>query len=199
MPREGGALVAGTRLGDAGASAGAVSFEGVSFTHRRTSQILTAVPLAPGLVRLVPSGRLGTGAWTVHGVGPDTEVTVGRSTLPGAPVRPAVRGMRRVAATSTASSSTPRVEVRAILDFPVPTGIVAMLVYWNGETTPSTWARAVLAQTEVVVYTEPDACDAVAAGTRAPPAADTGPLTASVAFVDQFGQVSPVSAAVPVE
>lgn len=196
MPRDGGGLVAGLRLGDAGA-ASVLSFDGVSITRRRTSQVLQVVTLAPGLVRLVPSGTLATGPWVVHGIGPDAEMTVGRTSLPGAPVRPSVRGMRRVAATSMSASATPRVEIRAILEFPVATGIVAMLVYWNGETTPSTWTRAVLSTTEMVIYTEPDACDTVASGTRPPPS--SGSFTASLAFVDQFGQVSPISAAVPVE
>jgi hypothetical protein len=197
MPRDGGGLVAGVRLGDAGTTSTAIAFEGVSFTRRRTSQILQVVRLAPGLVRLVPTGTLASGPWVGHGIGTDSEITVGRTALPGAPVRPSVHGMRRVAATSMSASATPRVEIRAILEFPVPTGIVAMLVYWNGETTPSTWTRAVLATTEMVVYTEPDACETVPEGTRPPPA--DGAFTASIAFVDQFGQVSPISTAVPVE
>lgn len=196
MPREGGALVAALRLGEPGTAAPAASFEGAAMSRRRTSLPLGVVALAPGLVRLVPSGPLSTGPWTVHGVGPDTEITVGRAALPGAPVRPAVHAMRRVAATGGAGS-TPRTEIRAILDFPVPPGIVAMLVHWNGETSPSTWTRAVLARTEVVVYAEPDPCDDIPDGTRPPP--ETGPLTVSLAFVDELGQVSPISAPVAVD
>lgn len=140
--------------------------------------------------------RPALGVWTLHGLGPDASVTIGRAPMPGVPVRPSVRVMRRVAATGLSASQTPRVEVHADLAFPVPVGVVAAIVTWNTDAQPSGWARAIVGQNEMVVFAEAAHCAQVPAGWQSPP---SGTLIARIAWVDRLGQVSPPSDAITVE
>jgi hypothetical protein len=191
MPHSSGALVAGFR---ADASERALSFEGVRITRRRTSVAFQAIPIAPGLARLVPVSPVRPGTYTLEGLGAPTELVVNRNPMPGAPVRPTMSAVRRVASVEGRES---RVELRSTLGFAVPTGIVAVLSYWNDATTPSVWSPAVIGQTELVLYATPGRCSSLPPGFTAPP--DAGPLTVRIAYVDQYGQVSPVSDPIPVE
>jgi hypothetical protein len=195
LPRDGGAFVVAVEA-DATATTGTMDPPVVSFVRRRTTLTLVPTPIAPGLFRLTMPSRPALGAWTLHGLGPDASVTIGRAAMPGVPVRPSVRVMRRVAATGLSASREPRVEVHADLAFPVPSGVVAAIITWNADTQPSGWARAIVGQTEMIVFAEAAHCDAVPPGWQSPP---SGPLTARIAWVDRLGQVSPPSDAVPVE
>jgi hypothetical protein len=123
-------------------------------------------------------------------------VTIGRAVMPGVPVRPSVRVMRRVAATGLSASRAPRVEVHADLAVPVPQGVVASIITWNTDGQPSGWARAIVGQTEMIVFAEAAHCDQVPPGWQSPP---PGTLVARIAWVDRLGQVSPQSDAIPVE
>lgn len=160
---------------------------------RRTTYPLAPVAIAPGLFRVPFAPRATRGIWTLRGLGADTTLTVGASAMPGVPVRPEVREVRRVAATALRTGSTPRVEVRALLGFPVPEGTVAATVSWDTNAEPSAWGRVVAGQTEIVVFVEGGSC---APGWAGPP---DGPTTARIAWVDRFGQVSPASDAVTVQ
>jgi hypothetical protein len=193
MPMSSGGLVAGFRNDPSGT--GSLSFDGVLLRRgRRISVPMQSVPIAPGLVRLVPSTRVRAGLYSLEGLGAATDLTVGRSPMPGAPVRPSVSSARRVA---SAVGRTTSVELRATLGFPVPTGIVAVISYWNDMTEPSAWSRAVVGQTEALLFANPGRC-ATLPPDFLPPASE-GPLTARIAYVDQFGQVSPPSDSFPVD
>jgi hypothetical protein len=163
---------------------------------RRTTWPLAPVAIAPGLFRFPFDAHVTRGIWTLHGIGPDTTLTIGLSALPGVPVRPAVREIRRVAATGMSSHGTQRVEVRANLDFPVPDGVIASIVTWNTDATPAAWGRAAVGQREIVLYTEAARCQSLPPGWTSPP---DGTLIARVAWVDQYGQVSPASDAITVQ
>jgi hypothetical protein len=184
MPRDRGALVAGYRVEPSATTA--LSFEGVRLVRgRRISIPMQAVTIAPGLVRLTPTTTVRPGAYALEGLGAASDLTVSRSPMPGAPVRPVLSAVRRVASTG----ATAGVELRATLGFAVPTGIVAILSAWGEATTASVWSRAVVGQSEVVLHTTSDAC--TPDGAEAPPA--EGPVAVRIAYVDQFGQVSPWS------
>jgi len=195
IPRSSGALVAGVRSDGVGSSPSPVIFEGVHVTRgRRIDVPFQAIPIGPSLVRLVPSSALRPGAYTLAGLGEPVTITVGRGPMPGMPTRPAVSEIRRVAAVHDGATA---VELRARLGFAVPTGIVAVLSYWGDATEPSVWSPAVLGQTEVVLYVAPTARTG-----SLPPGFVTlpeGPISVRVAYVDQFGQRSPVSEASAVE
>lgn len=193
MPTSSGALVAGFR---SEGGTGTLSFDGVRISRRRTTVSMQAIEIAPGLVRLVPVTTVRPGTYSLEGLGAPTDLTVGRGPMPGAPVRPALSGVRRVASASVSSRGI-SVELRATLGFAVPTGIVAILAYWGEATTPSAWARGVIGQTEVVLFSNPDRCAALPPGFTPPPA--EGPLSVRIAYVDQFGQISPISDPAPVE
>jgi hypothetical protein len=195
LPRDGGAFVVAIEP-DRAAPSGTMDPPTVSLVRRRTTLALVATPIAPGLFRLTMPSRPALGVWTLHGLGPDASVTVGRSVMPGIPVRPSVRVMRRVAATGLSASRAPRVEVHADLEFPVPQGVVAAVVTWNTDAQPSGWARAIVGQNEMIVFAEAASCDPVPPGWQSPP---SGTLTARIAWVDRLGQVSPPSDAIAVE
>lgn len=187
MPMNSGGLVAGFRSDPSGS--GSLSFDGALLRRgRRISVPFQSIPIAPGLVRLVPSTRVRPGLYSLEGLGAATDLTVSRSPMPGAPVQPSVSSARRVA---SAVGRTTSVELRATLGFPVPTGIVAVISYWNDMTEPSAWSRAVVGQTEALLFANLGRC-ATLPPDFLPPAAE-GPLTARIAYVDQFGQVSPPS------
>ncbi len=189
VPRSSGALVAGVRADGLASSPAPVTFEGVHVTRgRRIDVALQPIPIGPSLVRLVPASALRPGSYTLAGLGDPVSITVGRGPMPGVPTRPAVAEIRRVAAVH---DGTTAVELRARLGFAVPTGIVAVLSYWGDATEPSVWSPAVLGQTEVVLYTAPTARTG-----SLPPGFVTlpdGPLAVRIAYVDQFGQRSPIS------
>jgi hypothetical protein len=92
-------------------------------------------------------------------------------------------------------SSTPRAEVRAQLEFPVPAGIVAIVTYWGESSAPAGWAPAIQGQTEIAVHREPDGCEPQIEGFVAPPEGTVG----RIAYVDLHGQLSPISESVPVQ
>ncbi len=196
IPRDGGAFVVAVEA-DSSASSGTMAAPDVSVVRRRTTLSLVAGSIAPGLFRLSMPSRPALGAWTLHGLGPDRSVTVGRGAMPGVPVRPSVRVMRRVAATGLSSSHARRVEVHADLAFPVPQGVVAAIISWNTDAAPSGWARAIVGQTEMIVFAEAANCAQVPRGWQSPPR--SGTLTARIAWVDGLGQISPTSDAIPVE
>jgi len=163
---------------------------------RRTTWPLAPVAIAPGLFRYPFDVHVTRGIWTLHGIGADTVLTIGASATPGVPVRPAVREIRRVAATGIGAVGTQRVEVRATLEFPVPDGVIASIVTWNTDATPAAWGRAAVGQREIVLFAEPGRCGTAAPGWTSPP---DGTLIARVAYVDQLGQVSPASEAITVQ
>jgi hypothetical protein len=162
---------------------------------RRTSWPLTPVSIAPGLFRVPFDTHVTRGIWTLHGLGADTQLTIGVAATPGVPVRPAIREVRRVAATGIGVSGD-RLEVRANLEFPVPDGVVASIVTWNTDASPGAWGRAAVGQREIVLYSERSACAALAPGWTPPPG---GTLVVRVSWVDQYGQVSPPSDAITVQ
>lgn len=193
MPMTSGALVAGFRNDASGT--GSLSFDGAVIRRgRRLTIPMQSIAIAPGLVRLVPTTRIRAGLYSLEGLGAATDLTVGRSPMPGVPVRPSVTAARRVASVSPRGTS---VELRASLGFAVPTGIVAIISYWNDVTTPSAWSRAVVGQTEALLFASPGRCATLPPDFLPPPA--EGALTARIAYVDQFGQVSPPSDPFPVE
>jgi hypothetical protein len=193
FPRTGAALVVALENDASGALPGA-ELPALSLVRgRRTTYPLAPLPIAPGLFRVPFAPRATRGIWTLRGLGADTTLTVGVSAMPGVPVRPEVREVRRVAATGLRAGATPRLEVRALLGFPVPEGTVAATVSWDTNAEPSAWGRVVAGQTEIVVFVEGGSC---APGWAGPP---EGPTTARIAWVDRFGQVSPASDAVTLQ
>ena len=192
IPRRGGGIVV-ARV--PGAFRG--ELEAISLSRRRATQALAVSELAPGLHRLVPTAVPRAGAWDVVGLGETLSLTFGNGELPGVPVRPSVRAMRRVARAAVGTSAgAGRLSVRAELEFPVPVGTVAIVVTWNDEPVPAVWTPALLGQTSLDVYSELASCEPAPAGWHGPP---DGPLTARIAYVDAMGQVSPASSAVNVE
>lgn len=190
LPRDHGALVAGYRFEPAATTA--LSFEGVRLVRgRRVTIGLQSVPIAPGLSRLVPTTAPRPGTYGLEGLGPTTDLLVGRTPMPGAPVRPTMSAVRRVAVAGAAAG----VELRATLGFAVPTGIVAILSAWGDSDHASVWSRAVVGQTEVVLHSTSESC----APDGAEPPPTEGPVAVRIAYVDQFGQVSPWSDAITAE
>lgn len=155
---------------------------------------LAARTLAPGLVRFESTSRLLPGSWTAPLVGHDAAWTVGRDPMPGVPTRPSVSELRRVVATGLSAGEVQRPEVRAQLEFPVPDGIVAIVTHWEEQETAAAWMPAIAGQREVVIWQEAARCEPVSAGTFPPPEGEG--VMGSIAYVDRFGQVSPLSAPV---
>lgn len=196
FPRTGGAIVIAMELEAAGSAPTAEPPPLTLVRGRRTAWPLTATSIAPGLFRVPFDAHVTRGIWTLQGLGAETRITVGSGALPGAPVRPAIREIRRVAAAGLGSAGTQRIEVRANLEFPVPEGVIASIVTWNTDASPAAWARASVGQREVVLFAEPGRCGATPEGWTPPP---EGTLLARVAWVDTLGQVSPASDAIPVQ
>lgn len=197
FPRTGAALVIAMTAESASGTLTTADPPALNVTRgRRTSWPLTPIQIAPGLYRVPFDAHVTRGVWTLHGLGPDATLTIGAGVLPGVAVRPAVREVRRVAATGIGAAGGQRIEVRANLEFPVPEGVIASIVTWNTDASPAAWARAAAGQREIVLYTEPVHCAGVAPGTTPPP---DGPLVVHVAWVDQLGQVSPTSDAITVQ
>jgi hypothetical protein len=197
FPRTGAALVVAMDADVTGGTLATPSPDGVNVTRgRRIMHPLAGVAIAPGLFRVPFDAHMTRGPWVLHGLGPDATLTVGMGAMPGAPVRPSVRHMRRVSVAGLGSTVVQRIEVRADLEFPVPEGIVASIITWNTDAAPSAWNRVSQGQTEIVAYTTPSRCAASAPGWAPPP---DGTLIARIAWVDRFGQVSPVSDATSVD
>ncbi len=197
FPRTGASIVVAMEPVTASGGQPNTDLPALSVTRgRRTSWPLAGNAIAPGLYRVPFDAHVTRGIWMLHGLGPDATLTIGLSALPGVPVRPAVRDVRRVAATGIGRAGAQRIEVRANLEFPVPDGVIASIVTWNTDATAAAWAHAAVGQREIVLYTEPGRCGGAPPGWTAPP---DGTLIARVAWVDQFGQVSPVSDAITVQ
>lgn len=192
LPRDGGAIVVGLRSSPE--AAGAPMPQSIALVRGRRTQSLVSTQIAPGLVRFAATSRLLPGPFTTSQLGAPITLTVGRSPMPGVPTRPVLREMRRVSSTGMSASRTPRAEVRATLEFPVPAGIVAIVTYWGESGGPAWWAPAIQGQTEIVAWTEPGRCEQPIEGTSGPGEGAVG----RIAYVDQFGQLSPISASVPV-
>ncbi|UJR81667.1 hypothetical protein [Sandaracinus amylolyticus] len=193
LPRDGGGIVV-AMVGSSGGQDVAMP-SGVQLVRGRRTQDLVARELAPGLVRFAAATRLTPGTFNAPALGPTSSIAVGRTPLPGVPTRPSVTELRRVAATGMSSRRTPRTEVRATLEFPVPAGIVAIVVGWGEDGAPAAWQPAIEGQREVVVWSEPARCASAPEGTIAPPEGEGA--SGRIAFVDAYGQVSPFSAPVP--
>lgn len=195
IPRDGGGIVVGMRPASQAASAEMPA--AVQLTRGRRTQELVARVLAPGLVRFAAVSRLTAGQWTAAALGPNAALTVGRrDPLPGVPTRPVVTELRRVAATGMSARRAPRTEVRATLEFPVPAGIVAIVTYWGDEgAAASAWEPVIQGQRDVVIWQETPECEVDPAGRTGPP---EGAAMGRIAYVDQFGQVSPPSAPVAI-
>src|SRR5262245_22487012 len=181
IPRDGGGIVIGMRRRPGAARP---MPPGINLARgRRTQSLMPQRTIAPGLVRFAAATRLTTGPFTTTDLGlGESTLTIGRGPMPGMPTRPSVREMRRVAAAGMSATSTPRMEVRALLEFPVPAGIVAILSYWGESETPGWWRPAIQGQTEIPVWTEADVCDPMPEGSSGPPSeAPTGLL----AYVDE--------------
>lgn len=194
LPRDGGGIVVGMRNA-AGEGQGMPA--GVQLSRGRRSQDLMAQALAPGLVRFAAVSRLRPGTWSAPALGPTVALTVGRTPMPGVPTRPVVIELRRLASTGMSARRTPRSEVRATLEFPVPVGIVAIVTSWGEAGAPATWEPAIQGQREVVVWQEAARCQSEPAGTLAPP--EGAGVVGRIAYVDAFGQISPPSAPVPLQ
>jgi hypothetical protein len=193
LPRDGGAVVVGLRSRPAPAPRPLPS--SIPMTRGRRAQELVGTEIAPGLVRYAAQTRLTTGSFTTAVLAAPATLTIGaRTPLPGQPTRPALRDLRRVAVTSARGQHA---EIRGGLEFPVPEGIVALLIYW-GETgtAPASWVPATQGQTEVLIWAERSGCDAGPPPGSTPPPASGG--VGRIAYVDAFGQISPPSNAVPV-
>lgn len=193
LPRDGGAIVLGLRS----APGAAVPMpQSITLSRGRRTQSLLGTPIAPGLVRFAAVSRLVPGPFSAAGLGAPITLTIGRASLPGPPVRPSVREMRRVQSTvMSARGALPHGEVRATLEFPVPAGIVAIVTYWGESGGAAAWVPAIQGQTEVMVWGEPARCETAIDGFVAPPEGAVG----RIAYVDAFGQLSPVSSSVPLQ
>lgn len=193
LPRDGAGIVVGLRSGD---RPGAPLPPSIELSRGRRTQSLVPTVIAPGLVRFAATTRLLPGPFTTSALGAPITLTIGRGTLPGVPTRPVLRDLRRVSSTAMSSRSTPRAEVRGTLEFPVPAGIVAVVTYWGESGGAATWMPAIQGQTEIVAWAELGRCEQAIEGTAGP---GEGPTAGRIAYVDQFGQVSPISAPVPLE
>ncbi len=191
IPRDGGALVAGLVLGQESREMPA----SLELLRGRRSQPLVGRILAPGLVRFESASRLLPGSWTIPTLGRDVAWTVGREPMPGVPTRPGVVELRRLEATGMSARRMPRTEVRATLEFPVPEGIVAIVTYWGEGSAPAAWVPAIVGQREIVIWQETARCEAEVPGTLPPPEGES--VVGRIAYVNQFGQISPPSTSVP--
>jgi hypothetical protein len=191
IPRDGGALVVGLVSGQENQEMPT----GLELLRGRRTQGLAAQTLAPGLVRFAAVSRLLPGSWTVPALGRDAAWAIGREPMPGVPTRPSVIELRRLEATGMSARRTPRTEVRATLEFPVPEGIVAVVTHWGEAGAPAAWMPAIVGQREIVIWQEAARCQVEAPGTVPPPEGEGA--VGRIAFVDRFGQMSPPSAAAP--
>lgn len=158
----------------------------LSLTRRRRSIATRTEPLAPGLVRVIPDARRVAGRYTLSGVAGEPELLFARAQVPPPPARPSLERLERYV---VASMSGSRTELKAHFAFPIPEGVVAVLIYVGDAMTPSFFAPAVPTRTEAVLHTLARGCGSLPDGSVAPPA--SGALR--VAFVDLYGHVSQIS------
>ena len=189
IPRD-GALLVGLRPGPGRGRGGFPA--AFALERRRRSVALARVPIAPGLVRLVPEGRA-RGRYRVPTLPGAPEVIFGRPGLPAPPIAPRVQEVHRFLVAAVGRGA-PRTEVRATLTHPVPAGVVAVVTWWAGDTEPAVFVPAQPMAREALLFASPRRCTSAPEGTRPPPEQ----TTARVAFVDVYGQLSPRSDPRPV-
>ncbi len=160
----------------------------IELTRGRRRVSTVAETIAPGLVRVRPDTRRVYGRYTLAGVAGDPEVRLGRGTPSAAPTAPRLERVERYL---VASPDGERTEVRAHFGFPVPQGVVAILVYWGADEEPDLFARATPTRDEAILFTQHGACPSLPPGASPPPAQGD----VRVAFVDALGQVSAPSEA----
>jgi hypothetical protein len=158
--------------------------------RRRTP--LVSAPIGPGLFR-VSEAVIRPGIYTLDGVTAPSELTISlRAPRPAPATAPAVRAARRVASTQMGSGQT-QSEILVDLSFPVPPGSIVARAQWNGSADISAWTAVAAGQNNFAIPYTP----------RCPPpgwvSPPDGPLTMVLTFVDQLGQLSPVSASINVE
>lgn len=162
----------------------------VQLSRRRRTTALRREVIAPGLYRLTPDARRIWGRWNVDGVEGSPELAFSRPGLPAPPATPRLTRVERYRAVSAGESHT---ELKAHFDFPTPNGVVAVLSYWGDDDEPDLWARAIPTQTQAVLWRSTGQCSELPPGATAPPREGN----VRVAFVDQYGQVSQLSAPQP--
>lgn len=183
VPRD-GAVVAGLLPAAGGPEGMPASF---SLVRGRRSTPMRSEAIAPGLVRLVPEGRV-AGSYRIEGVAGSADVIFARPGLPGAPPAPRLDHAERYL---VARGREQMVEVRAHFEHPIPENVIAIVTYWGDDPEPDGFVRAIPMAQEQIVYGR-GRCDPEPEGTHAPPEGET---TLRVAFVDRVGQVSPLSGA----
>ncbi|MFK7987335.1 MAG: hypothetical protein AB8I08_15025 [Sandaracinaceae bacterium] len=157
----------------------------LSLTRRRRSIATRTEPLAPGLVRVIPDARRVAGRYTLSGVAGEPELLFARAAVPPPPTRPSLERLERYVVSNVNGSHT---ELKAHFGFPIPQGVVAVLVYLGDATAPSFFAPAVPTRTEAVLHASA-LCPNLPEGSTPPPS--SGSLR--VAFVDLYGHVSQIS------
>ena len=157
--------------------------------RRRTPLVATSI--GPGLFRVTEAVR--PGIYRLDGVTAPSELTISlRGARPAPATAPAVRAARRVASTEMGSGQT-RQEILVDLTFPVPPGVIVARAQWNGSADVGVWTSVVAGQNSFAIPYQPTC---VPPGWQPPP---DGPLSMVLTFVDQLGQISPVSATIQVE
>ena len=183
LPRDGFALVV--------ADARTTPPGEVALVRGRRRTPLARVEIMPGLFRYSAVVRPGT--YRLDGIAAPSDVVISaRGTRPAAATTPVLRAARRVSRVVLGSATTQQ-EIHIEFGFPVPAGSVAARIQWNESASGGQWITATPGEAALVVPLAP-ACRA--AGTTTAP---EGPLTLRVSFIDALGQVSAISAAVPVE
>lgn len=183
LPRDGFALV----VADARATAPGE----VALVRGRRRTPLARVEIMPGLFRYSAVVRPGT--YRLDGIAAPSDVVISaRGARPAAATTPVLRAARRVARVVLGSATTQQ-EIHIELGFPVPARSVAARIQWNESANGGQWISATPGEATLIVPLAP-ACRA--AGTTTAP---EGPLTLRVSFIDALGQVSAISAAVPVQ
>lgn len=163
----------------------------VTLVRGRRRTPLPVTPIGPGLFRATEVVR--AGVYTLEGVTAASELTVSPRAPRLAPATaPSVRSARRVTSTEMGSGRT-RTEILVELGFPVPPGVIVARAHWNGSSDVALWTSIAAGQQSLTLPTEPR-CPV--AGWQPPP---EGPLTVTISLLDQLGQPSPLSEAVPVE
>ncbi|HJL14909.1 MAG TPA: hypothetical protein RMH99_04595 [Sandaracinaceae bacterium LLY-WYZ-13_1] len=153
---------------------------------RRRTIALQREEIAPGLYRLTPDTRRIWGRWNVEGVQGEPRIRFSRPGLPATPTTPRVSRVERYRVVSSEGS---RVELKAHFEFPIPEGVVAVISHWGTDDEPDLWSQAVATQNAAVLWSSSGECDPLPPGASAPPREGS----VRVAFVDRYGQVSPIS------
>ena len=183
LPRDGFALVI--------ADARATPTGEIALVRGRRRTPLARTEIMPGLFRYSAVVRPGT--YRLDGIAAPSDIVISaRGTRPAAATTPVLRAGRRVSRV-VLGSTTSQQEIHIELGFPVPAGSIAARIQWNESATGGQWITATPGESALIIPLAP-ACRA-ADTTTAP----EGPFTLRVAFIDALGQVSALSAAVPVE